>query len=136
MCGFGLQDRLDSVKDSIVQGFQWGTREGPLCDESIRNVKFKILDANIASEPIHRSRGQVIPTSRRVAYSAFLLASPRLMEPVYQVEIQTPADCVSAIYTVLARRRGHVTASVAKPGTPLYTVEVYFCHLICSLCAH
>jgi U5 small nuclear ribonucleoprotein component len=24
---------LSSVKDSIVQGFQWGTREGPLCDE-------------------------------------------------------------------------------------------------------
>ena len=24
---------LGSVRDSIVQGFQWGTREGPLCDE-------------------------------------------------------------------------------------------------------
>jgi U5 small nuclear ribonucleoprotein component len=25
--------RLKQVKDSIRQGFQWGTREGPLCDE-------------------------------------------------------------------------------------------------------
>ena len=33
---------LSTVKDSIVQGFQWGTREGPLCDEPIRNVKFKV----------------------------------------------------------------------------------------------
>ena len=24
---------LSSVRDSIVQVFQWGTREGPLCDE-------------------------------------------------------------------------------------------------------
>lgn len=24
---------LGSVKDSIIQDFQWGTREGPLCDE-------------------------------------------------------------------------------------------------------
>lgn len=24
---------LGTVRDSIVQGFQWGTREGPLCDE-------------------------------------------------------------------------------------------------------
>ena len=24
---------LGSVRESIVQGFQWGTREGPLCDE-------------------------------------------------------------------------------------------------------
>jgi U5 small nuclear ribonucleoprotein component len=91
---------LGSIRDSIVQGFQWGTREGPLCDErklkyivmccllllivslllktitqlvAIRNVKFKILDATIAGEPIHRSGGQVIPTARRVAYSAFLM---------------------------------------------------------------
>ena len=55
---------LGSVKDSIVQGFQWGTREGPLCEEPIRNTKFKILDAMIANEPIHRGGGQVIPTAR------------------------------------------------------------------------
>ena len=24
---------LSSVKESVKQGFQWGTREGPLCDE-------------------------------------------------------------------------------------------------------
>lgn len=52
---------------------------------------------------------QVIPTARRVCYSAFLMATPRLMEPVYFVEIQTPADCIAAIYNVLAKRRGHVT---------------------------
>ena len=40
---------------------------------AIRNVKFKILDAMIASEPIHRGGGQIIPTARRVAYSAFLM---------------------------------------------------------------
>lgn len=48
---------LESVKDSIVQGFQWGAREGPLCEEPIRNVKFKILDAVIAEEPLHRGGG-------------------------------------------------------------------------------
>lgn len=64
---------LNSVRDSVVQGFQWATREGPLCDEPIRNVKVKILDATIADQPIHRGGGQVIPTARRVAYSAFLM---------------------------------------------------------------
>jgi U5 small nuclear ribonucleoprotein component len=119
------KERLYGIKDSIVQGFQWGTREGPLCDEPIRGCKFRVLDASIADEEIHRSRGQIIPTARRVAYSAFLLATPRLMEPIYLVEIQAPADCVSAIYNVLALRRGHVTSSLAKPGTPLYTVQAY-----------
>ncbi|BBG98757.1 Ribosomal protein S5/Elongation factor G/III/V family protein [Prunus dulcis] len=116
---------LNAVKDSIVQGFQWGAREGPLCDEPIRNVKFKIVDARIAQEPLHRGSGQIIPTSRRVAYSSFLMATPRLMEPVYYVEIQTPIDCISAIYTVLSRRRGHVTADVPQPGTPAYIVKAF-----------
>ena len=120
----------------MTQGFQWGTREGPLCEEPIRNVKFKILDAVIAPEPLHRGGGkfnksnlnpisncmfcffnhlteyimywfigQIIPTARRVAYSAFLMATPRLMEPYLFVEVQAPADCVSAVYTVLAKRR-------------------------------
>ncbi|KAJ6857438.1 110 kDa U5 small nuclear ribonucleoprotein component CLO [Populus alba x Populus x berolinensis] len=116
---------LGAVKDSIVQGFQWGAREGPLCDEPIRNVKFKIVDARIAPEPLHRGSGQIIPTARRVAYSAFLMATPRLMEPVYYVEIQTPIDCLTAIYTVLSRRRGHVTADVPQPGTPAYIVKAF-----------
>lgn len=116
---------LSSVKDSIVQGFQWGTREGPLCEEPIRNVKFKILDALIAQEPIHRGGGQIIPTARRVAYSAFLMATPRLMEPYFFVEVQAPADCVSAVYTVLARRRGHVTQDAPVPGSPLYTIKAF-----------
>ncbi|KDR08844.1 116 kDa U5 small nuclear ribonucleoprotein component [Zootermopsis nevadensis] len=116
---------LSSVKDSIVQGFQWGTREGPLCEEPIRNVKFKILDAVIAMEPLHRGGGQIIPTARRVAYSAFLMATPRLMEPYLFVEVQAPADCVSAVYTVLAKRRGHVTQDAPVPGSPLYTIKAF-----------
>lgn len=110
---------LNTCRESIVQGFQWGTREGPLCDEPIRNVKFKILDAVIANEPIHRGSGQIIPTARRVAYSAFLMATPRMMEPIFSIEIQSPADCIAPIYTVLGRRRGHVLHEAAMPGTPL-----------------
>lgn len=45
------------------------------------------------------------------------------MEPIYYVEIQAPADCISAVYTVLSRRRGHVTKDLPKDGSPLYTVK-------------
>ena len=43
---------LYSIKDSVVQGFQWAAREGPLCEEPIRNVKFKLLDAIVSSVKI------------------------------------------------------------------------------------
>jgi U5 small nuclear ribonucleoprotein component len=44
---------------------------------------------------------------------------------VYFVEVQAPADCVAAVYTVLSRRRGHVTRDLPKPGSPLYTVKAF-----------
>ena len=117
--------QLGQIRDYIVQGFQWGTREGPLCDEPIRSTKFKLTDAGIAEEPIHRGGGQVIPTARRIIYSAFMTATPRLMEPILFCEITAPADSVNAIYDVLSRRRGHVTVEKALPGTPLQRVSAY-----------
>lgn len=47
------------------------------------------------------------------------------MEPMYYVEIQAPADCVQAVYPVLARRRGHVVQDSPKPGTPFYIIKAY-----------
>ncbi|KAJ2551983.1 hypothetical protein EV175_003485, partial [Coemansia sp. RSA 1933] len=115
--------RLRSVRDSIKQGFQWAAREGPLCDEPMRNTRFRILNVDLAEAAIHRGGGQIIPAARRVCYSSFLAAEPRLMEPVNSVEIQAPADCVSAVYTVLGRRRGHVTHDAPKPGSPMYMIK-------------
>lgn len=117
------QKVLRGVRDAVKQGFSWATREGPLCEEPIRNTKFKITDVDLASEAIFRGGGQIIPTARRSCYSSFLMASPRLMEPVYGVNMLGPANAVSALYTVLARRRGHVLSDAPVPGTPLYSVK-------------
>ncbi|TVY52752.1 116 kDa U5 small nuclear ribonucleoprotein component [Lachnellula cervina] len=114
---------LMSVRDTIRQGFSWATREGPLCEEPIRNSKFKIMDVTLAPEAIFRGGGQIIPTSRRACYSSFLMASPRLMEPVYSCSMTGPADSVTTLYTVLAKRRGHVLADGPIAGTPLYRVS-------------
>ena len=85
------------MKEHIKQGFQWGAREGPLCDEresqlspvhhlntesrsmlAMRNVKFRVLDASLAQEPIFRGGGQIVPTARRVCYSSFLMVRMKL----------------------------------------------------------
>merc|ERR1712224_1008643 len=47
------------------------------------------------------------------------------MEPVYIVEIMTPSDCIAAIYNVLSKRRGHVTADSPKAGTPIFTISAF-----------
>ncbi|KAL4889153.1 P-loop containing nucleoside triphosphate hydrolase protein [Aspergillus ambiguus] len=114
---------LGSVRDSITQGFSWGTREGPLCEEPIRNTKFKLTDVSLADQAIYRGGGQIIPTARRAIYSSFLMASPRLMEPLYSCTMTGPADAVASVYTVLSRRRGHVLSDGPIAGTPLYSVQ-------------
>jgi 116 kDa U5 small nuclear ribonucleoprotein component len=114
---------LKSVQESIKQGFSWGTREGPLCEEPIRNTKFRVTGAELATEPIYRGGGQIIPTARRAVYSSFLMSSPRLMEPVYSVNMTGPADSISGLYTVLMKRRGHVVSDGPVAGTPLYAAK-------------
>ncbi|KFG78562.1 putative ribosomal elongation factor EF-2 [Metarhizium anisopliae] len=114
---------LNTVKESIRQGFSWATREGPLCEEPIRNTKFKVTDVLLAGEAISRGGGQIIPTSRRACYSSFLMASPRLMEPVYAVSVTGPEDSHTEVYNVLSRRRGHVLSDGPVAGTPLYRVN-------------
>ncbi|KAK6214789.1 U5 small nuclear ribonucleoprotein component [Colletotrichum tabaci] len=114
---------LATVKETIRQGFSWATREGPLCEEPIRNTKFRITDVSLASEAIFRGGGQIIPTSRRACYSSFLMASPRLMEPLYSVSVTGPEDSATEVYTTLARRRGHVLQDGPVAGTPLYRVN-------------
>lgn len=122
---YSTRKGVECVKDVIVHGFQWATREGPLLEEPMRNVQVKLLDATIAAAPIQRNAGQIIPTARRVTYSAMLLAQPRLMEPMFFAEIVCSADCVPAVLNVLQRRRGHMGKDVPNPGTPLEIVYAY-----------
>ncbi len=114
---------LTSCRSSIVQGFQWATREGPLCEELVRSTKIKILDVVLADKPIHRGGGQMIPTARKVVHSSILTATPRLMEPIYQLQIQCPGDMVDSIQPLLIRRRGHIIQDKPVSGSLLYNVK-------------
>jgi elongation factor 2 len=116
---------LNEIKDSCVSAFQWASKEGVLSEENMRAIRFNILDVTLHADAIHRGGGQIIPTMRRVCYAACLTAQPRLMEPVYLVEIQCPEHAMGGIYGVLNRRRGHVFGEEQRAGTPLYNIKAY-----------
>merc|ERR1712228_444177 len=116
---------LNEIQDSVVAGFQWATKEGVLCDENMRGCRFDIHDVTLHADAIHRGGGQVIPTARRVLYACQLTSQPRLVEPVYLVEIQCPEAAVGGIYGVLNRKRGHVFEEAQTPGTPMFVVKAY-----------
>ncbi|KAF2221019.1 P-loop containing nucleoside triphosphate hydrolase protein [Elsinoe ampelina] len=116
---------LNEIKDSVVSGFQWATKEGPIAEEPVRSVRYNIMDVTLHADAIHRGGGQIIPTARRVLYAATLLADPGIQEPVFLVEIQVPEQAMGGIYSVLTRRRGHVFEEAQRPGTPLFNIKAY-----------
>jgi len=116
---------LNEIKDSVVAGFQWATKEGPLSDEHVRGVRFNLHDVTLHADAIHRGGGQIIPTARRCLYACMLTAAPRYYEPVYLVEIQCPESAVGGIYGVLNRRRGVVIEEAQVAGTPMFIVKAH-----------
>lgn len=116
---------LNEIKDSCVSAFQWASKEGVLSGESMRGISFNIIDVTLHADSIHRGGGQIIPTARRSFYGAQILAKPRLLEPVYLVEIQCPEQVIGSIYSVLSRKRGHVFEETRRVGTPMFNIKAF-----------
>lgn len=110
------------TKEFLINGFNWAVREGPLCEEPVQHCKTKISELKLHSELFKRNGGQLIPTMRKATHASILLGSPRLLEPVYDIEILCSQDSLPSVYNVLSRRRGQLVSEHPKPGTPLFLV--------------
>ncbi|XP_060069622.1 elongation factor 2-like [Ylistrum balloti] len=116
---------LQDIRDVVKVGFQWATEEGVLCEENMRGVRFNIQDAHIHSDSAHRRLAQILPCTRRCLIASLLTASPRLMEPVYAVEIKAPTHVIGGVVSTLVQRRGHVVDQQQDTGTPMATLKAY-----------
>jgi elongation factor 2 len=116
---------LNEIKDSMLAGFNMVTKNGLLADEQMRGVRINITDVTLHTDAVHRGGGQIIPTARRVYLAAQYTAEPRLLEPIYKVEIQCPQLVIGGIYATLSKRRGTVVEEMPKTGTPLYMVTAH-----------
>lgn len=120
----GVQNLTD-IRDMVVAGFQWATQEGPLCEENMRGVRIQLTDAMVHRDPSCRKGGQVIPAARRCVLASVLVASPRIMEPVYLVDIQCPESVISSIYSVMNKRRGAIFDEQQMSGSPMYNIKAH-----------
>ena len=116
---------LNEIKESCIQGFQWSTREGILCEEEVRGMRLNLVDACHYSDAIHRGGGQIIPPMRRVTYACQLTSQPSLQEAVYLAEITTNRNTIGGVYSVLNKRRGIVIEEFDILNSPLCIVKSY-----------
>jgi elongation factor 2 len=70
---------LNEIKDSVVAGFQWASKEGALAEENKRGICFEVCDVVLPADAINRGGGEVIPTARTVICASQLTAKPRLL---------------------------------------------------------
>jgi len=105
---------LKTVKKTVVDGFRWACQNGPLCEEPMRGLKVKLVDAQLHEDPSQRGPAQVTPTIRKGVHGAFLSADPVLFEPVYRIHVTVPTRLVGEVVGLLSRRHGKIFSSVLK----------------------
>lgn len=109
---------LNHIKDSVVTGFLWATKEGLLCEENMRDIRFDVHDVTLHADAIHPEGGQIIPWC--CLYASLLTAPSWLIDPVYLVEIQCPEQVVGGIYGVLNTKQSHVFEESQVADTPMF----------------
>jgi elongation factor 2 len=116
---------LIEIKEHVNSAFQWTAKEGPLCEENMRGIRFNIMDVTLHTDSIHRGAGQIMPPTRRCCFAAEMTAKPTLQEPVFLVEITCPQEAMSGVYNCMNLRRGCVFEENPREGTPLVQVKAH-----------
>jgi elongation factor 2 len=99
---------LHEVKDSIISGFHWACRTGPLCEEPLRGVKVELLNAQLSEEPKQREPPQIMRAMSRAILGSTLTAKPVLLEPIYKISVSVPNQWFGSCSNILTRRRGKI----------------------------
>jgi len=112
---------LNEAKDTVISGFKWACRNGPLCEEPMRGIKAKMVDASLHEDPAHRGPAQVMPTIKRALFGSFLTAKPILLEPIYKIGVSVPMQWVGEVSNMIIRKRGKILSSEQKGPLTMIT---------------
>jgi elongation factor 2 len=116
---------LSEIKDSMCTAFVQATAGGVYCDEAMRAILFRFEDIVLHTDAIHRGAGQIMPTTKRVMFACQMKSGPKLMEPMYLVDITVPQQALSGVYSTLSTRRGEVCKTEERIGTPLVQIQAH-----------
>jgi len=116
---------LNEIKDHVVGAFMQATGGGVLCDEVMRGIRFNITDVKLHADAIHRGAGQIMPCAKKVFSACQIASGPRLLEPMYLVDITVPQSAHSGVFNTLNTKRGEIEKIEDRVGTPLSQIQAY-----------
>ncbi|ODV72100.1 GTPase RIA1 [Cyberlindnera jadinii NRRL Y-1542] len=116
-------------ENSIVNGFQLSTQNGPLAHEPVQGMAIIMEDIREVDEadqedstPVPNLLGRLITTTRDNIHQALLDWSPRIMLAMYTCDIQASAEVLGKVYAVVQQKRGHIVSEEMKEGTPFFQI--------------
>jgi elongation factor 2 len=99
---------VEEILDHIKTGFREAVHTSPLAKEPAYGLKINLEDIVLHEDPVHRGPAQAIPMTWRPIYCTILLSDPKLLEPLMSFECKVPSEYVSAVITMLNKRRGKI----------------------------
>jgi elongation factor 2 len=114
---------LNEIKESVNSGLLWAAKQGPICEENMRGIRFNLLDVKLHADSIHRGMGQIQPTARRVFFASTMTAECRLVEPIFKADIDAVPESQPGIMQALGACRGELV--IAEELGQTLVVQAY-----------
>ncbi|MCQ2158216.1 MAG: elongation factor G [Bacteroidales bacterium] len=89
---------------AILKGIKERMVEGPLTGSYARDIRVFVYDGKM--HPVDSKEIAFIIAGRNAFKEAFRNAGPKILEPIYNVEILTPAEYQGAVMSDIQNRRG------------------------------
>jgi elongation factor 2 len=110
---------LNTIKDHVIGAMMQVTTNGILCEETMRGIRYNIMDVKIHSDPVHRGASQIIPCCKNVFYACEIASQPRLMEPMFMIEINCNKECINSVYQTINNKRGIIGDVIDRMGNDM-----------------
>ncbi|WP_338727146.1 elongation factor EF-2 [Haladaptatus sp. DJG-WS-42] len=103
----GIQ-HLNETMELVIEGLEEALDDGPLAKEPVSGALFRLEDAKLHEDAIHRGPAQVIPATRNAIHRALIAGEVSLLEPIQNVRIDVPTEHMGAASGEIQGRRGRV----------------------------
>ena len=107
---------------AVLKGLNDKMTEGPLTGSYARDIRVFVYDGKM--HPVDSNEISFILAARNAFKEAFRNAGPKIMEPIYNVEIMTPADYMGACMSDLQNKRAIIEGMSSDKGFSVLKARV------------
>ena len=107
---------------AILKGIMEKLEEGPLTGSYARDIRVYVYDGKM--HPVDSNEISFMLAGRNAFSKAFKVAGPKIMEPVYEVEVLVPSDYMGDVMSDLQGRRAIVQGMASEKGFEKITARV------------